>query len=321
MATSTPSLGGAYFVWQQTDDNDNPVGQAQSLKFDVVESEEWNLDTTVTEHPVEKGPDIADNVRISLARVTLVVFASNEPIFENNYETAQLQSYPISIDAASQPAKPNDTLTAKEWDALIAERSAVTSLTAGVGGVIGGAAGGAVGALAGSVVGGLLLAPHEVDVDFSPGNGLEPTPGQTFNPQTFQFQQGGDYVAKTWAKLKYLKGDPALGSLPQLITVIGTKDAADNMVIETLTPYRDADTGTGARFTIGLKQIRTVSTVTVTAPAPTKPSAKQIVSKGTQNPKDLPPKVSASWLKQATKILYSTLGGPATGANFSGGGT
>lgn len=315
-----PSLTGAYFVWQPVDDNGNPVGQAQSLKFDVVESEEWDLGTTVTEHPVEQGPDIADNVRISLARVTLTVFATNEPIFENNYETAQLLPQSITLDPPDQPPKPSDQIVAKEWEALIAERSAVTGLTAGVGNAIGGVAGGVIGAVAGSVIGGLILAPHEVDVPFDPSSGLEPTPGAQFQAQAYQFVTGGDYVAQTWAKLKFLKGDPSLGSLPQLITVIGTKDAADNMVIETLQPSRNADTGTGARIIIGLKQIRTVSTVTVTAPAPTKPAAKPIVSKGTQNTKDVSPKVSSSWLKQATKILYSTLGGAPTGANFAGAG-
>lgn len=55
-------------------------GDINSMRFDVVISETHRFSASVTEHPVEKGPNITDNVRAELDTVTLEVFVSNTPI-------------------------------------------------------------------------------------------------------------------------------------------------------------------------------------------------------------------------------------------------
>jgi hypothetical protein len=78
------------------------------------------------------------------------------------------------------------------------------------------------------------------------------------------------------------------------LDVIGSKETCENMVITKLERVRDSDHGTGAGITISLKEIRFVETQLVPAPAPTIPTAKPQVSKGTQHTSDVPkPKVKS----------------------------
>ncbi len=300
---------GAYLTWTDS------TGATQSLFFDLVEAEDWNEDTTITEHPVESGADITDNVRVSLARVTLTVFATNDPIgIEDTNRGAVLTTTPISLDAPGQ-VKGSSATVAKTWDNKLALRSALTGAGAGLGGLAGGTTGGAIGAVAGAVVGNLLAAPGEQDVPFDPDAGLDPTPGQTVNVQHYALPGDQDFVADTITQLRFLKGDDALGSTPQLLTVVGTKRAADNMVIETLNHQRDNET-TGAPIVLGLKQIRLVSTQQVTAPVPTMPRGKTATNKGAQNPTDdANAAKKRSFLKQ---LLYGTMGGPPATTHLGG---
>lgn len=60
------------------------TGAPTTMRFDVVVSETHHFSNNVTEHPVEKGPNVTDNVRAELDIVTLEVFVSNAPISTGN---------------------------------------------------------------------------------------------------------------------------------------------------------------------------------------------------------------------------------------------
>ena len=64
----------AYLQWV------DKSGQSKVLHFDVVKSEQHNISTFITEHPVESGADIADHVRSNLDTFTLEGFVTNAPI-------------------------------------------------------------------------------------------------------------------------------------------------------------------------------------------------------------------------------------------------
>ncbi len=313
MTTSAPTLQavitnpptplftrGAYLFYQIVDPDTNDITGSNIVQFDCVMSEEWDLDTTITEHPVETGSNITDNVRVSLQKCQLTVFMTNEPLGQNDLDNAELVGQQVS---------------APLWDSKLAERSAVVDLASTVG---------PAGVIAGGIVNGLLVAPavrpqtliantyvrDTVGLAQLPGGGvLEglPQPG---------LQISFDYVARMVKILSNLKGDystldPRTGQQreptpPKILKVIGTKHTCDNMLIESLNVHRDVDTGSGATITIGLKEIRFVNTVTVTAPAASLPRAKTPVTKGPQNTSTDP---AATQKQSLLSKLYQSTGG------------
>jgi Dit-like tail protein len=64
-------------IW--TDD----AGAVVSCMFDVDEQETHDLQNVVTEHPVETGSDISDNVRPQLRRFTVEGFVTDSPVLSN----------------------------------------------------------------------------------------------------------------------------------------------------------------------------------------------------------------------------------------------
>jgi hypothetical protein len=87
-------------IW--TDD----AGAVVSCIFDVDEQETHDLQNVITEHPVETGSDISDNVRPQLRRFTIEGFVSDSPLFSNpgvfnssSFVTVELQipDYPLLV--------------------------------------------------------------------------------------------------------------------------------------------------------------------------------------------------------------------------------
>ena len=67
---------GAYLVYGK--------GVPKTMRFDVVVSETHRFANSVTENPVETGPNVTDNVRAELDTISLEVFVSNAPIGTGN---------------------------------------------------------------------------------------------------------------------------------------------------------------------------------------------------------------------------------------------
>lgn len=299
----------AYLVWQDAS------GQTKSLQFDNVISESWDENTTITEHPVEKGSDVADNVRVSLSKCNLEIHSTNEPIEANNWVVATPSTAPVNLPGPSQSQfLSNPTVVIKEWENNILAREAAAGIGGFIGSGLGGTTGGIIGNAVGDIVGGFLFAPHEYDVPVQPEAGLTPTPGSNVNAGNWTVT-ADDYVQRMITQLTLLKGDATAGTTPQLMTLVGTKKSKSNMVIESFNHTRDADTGTGAEITLVLKEIRQVTTQIVAAPVPTKPRAKTPNNKGPQNPQD--DSVQAPKTSFMKQIIYSTLGGPPAASSLS----
>src|ERR1019366_3122042 len=78
VGTSRLPVTPSYIGWG--DPVTDPASALGSLLFDAIYSEEHNQSSMVTDHPVEQGTNITDNVRPLPAKVTLEVFVSNTPV-------------------------------------------------------------------------------------------------------------------------------------------------------------------------------------------------------------------------------------------------
>jgi hypothetical protein len=81
-------------------------GRAKSLYFDAVTDEGQTLTSTVTEHPVEEGPNVADHLRKDLDSVTLEVFVSNSPVYDVNSRGGKVVPVELKIEKYSAPLEP-----------------------------------------------------------------------------------------------------------------------------------------------------------------------------------------------------------------------
>lgn len=235
---------GAFLQWFDT------AGNAQTLSFDVVEKENPNFPTEVTEYAVEKGANVADNVRVGTKSIELNVFVSNEPILTNPmFGQGQNAAQALQTPATNQPPLVPTVLTQATW----------FTLPFGV-----------------PILGALVA--HEVDVPFAPQVGLQPKLSDTVSPTVLTFPSFFDAVKQTHDLLDQLRTNV------QILTVFGTKGTYDNFVVEKFEMVRDKTTGTGARFNIDLKELRLVTTLVVKAPSPTVPRAQAPKNKGSQSP-------------------------------------
>jgi hypothetical protein len=273
-------LGAAYLAWTDAS------GTSQTFVFDVVTDEDWDDGADVTEHPVERGANVSDNVRVRVSRCTLKVFATNEPIDDNQFD--QMVPVEVDINMPTLPTIPNvmGIINVPKWVDLLDLRSAIGSLGGLLGSAIGGAAGntgvgGAVGAIAASALAGVFLNGYEILVPTATTGGPSPPPPATvITAQTLAPSAPDDYVQRAINFLLNLK-DGA-----QLLTVFGTKQFADNMVIDGITTHADSETGTGREIALSFREIRIVTTTTVAAPKPAFSRAQTPASLGNQNTDD-----------------------------------
>ncbi len=64
----------AFFYWT------NKAGANKVLWFDVTTEEQHHLKAEITEHPVEEGINVTDNVRPAADTLSLTCFISNAPL-------------------------------------------------------------------------------------------------------------------------------------------------------------------------------------------------------------------------------------------------
>jgi hypothetical protein len=272
----------AYLTWTDAG------GAPKQLFFDLVESEDWDEGATVTEHPVEVGSNITDNVRVKLNTCALKIYATNEPLQVNNWTDLQLANQVLNVPEP-QFTPGDGILVVQEWDSQISLRVLAGTGAALAGGALGGGVGNAIGGLAGAALSSALF-QGKVNQSAVPTNaGLVPRKPSTVQAHSIAYTDNADFVQNMISALIALK-DAA-----QLVTVHGTKRVVDNMVIEGLRHHRGEETGTGAEIALSFKQVRIVSTITVPAPAVTVPRATKPVAKGNQNPTESAPAQSAAF--------------------------
>jgi len=73
-------------------------GSERVVTFDVIEDENHETASEITEHPVEVGVDVTDHVRPLPDRITLVGYVSNQPIAPNPFtQRGELRSFKLEI--------------------------------------------------------------------------------------------------------------------------------------------------------------------------------------------------------------------------------
>lgn len=65
----------AHLEWKQ-----KPLGLVQWLRFDAVRAVELGQASTVTKHPIQKGADVADHVRVAMPRVSITGYVGIAPL-------------------------------------------------------------------------------------------------------------------------------------------------------------------------------------------------------------------------------------------------
>lgn len=261
---------GAYLIYTPASG-----GSSNAVYFDVVISESPNFPTQITEHVVEQGADITDNVRVGLRGVALEVFVTNEPIDQNS----PWASGKVSAQGPFNTPDPKQHGNIPGFEPLLT-RAEWFTLPIGV-----------------PIIGSLVA--QEVDVPFIPDVGMDPTRGISISPNVLTFEDDFDAVSLTHDLLELMRTTVAM------ITIYGSKAAYPNMVIDHFTMQRSKDTGTGATFQIEFKEIRTVTSKIVNLPKPAVPRGYGKVSKGTQATTPAPSPVP----NQYTSILQGWFGG------------
>ena len=273
-----------YLQWTDASDALN------TITFDVVVSEEWDEGATVTEHPVESGPDVSDHIRVTLPTCRLRIFSTNEPLDVAAGDSVDKASpgqvnIPIpsvvytrgtgvsvsdflGIPNAGGPTQTGSIIAYPDWVNPITARALAISAAGAGAGAIAAATGNGQNEFAGiaeaaAVIGAealanLFLGAKSQTLYQMTDAGLLPVLNQPAQATVQVWPAGVDYVYAIHQLLSSLK------SAATLFTVVGTKEGpVPNMAIEHLSFHRDADTGTGEEIEIGFKQILIVTTQTV----------------------------------------------------------
>lgn len=251
----------------------------QLLTFDVVKSETHTATVEVTEHKVETGPNISDNVRINLDGVSLEVFVSNAPILTDAERTAMVGNDPSQYQLVNPYSGTVQaaTLTVPVYNAPIPYTP-----------------------------GGLISAASNLATQVVSGRPKSNTRQVTAN--VLQFGVEFNAVADVLTILKNLI------NTSQLLTVTTSTQNYNNLLITSVSLSRDSETGTGAGIKIDFKQLRIVSSQTATAASatsatsatseakPSLPRAEPPESEGAQNPIE-----KDSFLEQGKNVVKGWL--------------
>jgi len=82
-------------VWQEAE-------RTYLLTFDAVTSEQYDLETQVTEHPIEKGSPLVDHVRPLPVRITLEGLVTDTPVFLPEDHTDGMVSSNFQVETPRQ---------------------------------------------------------------------------------------------------------------------------------------------------------------------------------------------------------------------------
>ena len=298
-SSGMPGYMPAYLTWL------DPAGLPQEFVC-FVKSEDYDFGADVTEHPVETGSNITDNVRVKLREAKIFFFETNAPIDSNNWATL-LPQMSILVVPSAPPSPPQFPLEFNAWDNLITEKALGASALGAIGN-LGGAGGGAVGTILGEAVGSALVGagiPVPIVVP-PPSPTLGGAPLTQYQSQALGLVQtkgtGPDFVAATINLLQQLLTEV------QVVTLNAPKLTITSMVINSIHVHRDGETGDAAEIEVGLKEIRFVSTTSVPAPAPTVIRTTPEVNKGEKGSSDAGAQTS-SVARTALLALYRLLTG------------
>lgn len=234
-----------------------------SWAFDLTLNERHESKLNITEHPVEQGPDITDNARRELDRISCEVLVTNAPLIDlNNYGGKRRK---INLDDPNyrngQPAKYSPPFAPTPGAVFSALGPVGQIATAGIASPKAG-----IGAATFAVISAL-------------GGGSDAIP----SADVLAWDSPFDAIADSNATLTWLQ------DYAKLVTVYTTAATYENMLLEVKQLNREPMDGDAARYRLTFKQIRTVSLAFTDAPTPKDPRGEAPVDKGSKGTKDAPP--------------------------------
>lgn len=221
-------------------------GEIEVVTFDTFDSEDWDQPCEVSEFPVELAPGMTDQIILKPLTCTLVGYISEKPLSTNDAEGAYRTK---SLDI---PGSPKYVQHSQKLDIPGSKlKPNVASLvTAGFNALTG----------AGRV---------EAQVRKRQG---ETKPKQEV--RAWAYDNFESRVVWTLNALEQARTER------MLIGVVSDQKQAEGMVIESLQMHRSVEEGSGAQFTLQLRQIQIAQTETVAAPKPAENLAQSTKSKG-----------------------------------------
>lgn len=205
-------------------------GAAVTCEFDTDLQETHDLQNIITDHPVEDGPDISDNVRPQLKRFTVEGYVTDTPLLSNPDVVNHTSFKSIELQIPEQPFK----------------LGVSQLLEAGL-----------------SAIGNLITGGPK--------------------PLKVQMLTFDDFKSRKRAAFDILDDCRVKARICRVITAL---HEYENMVIEQITVTRSPDDGTGATFTVSLKEIERVSSDITIAPEPAELSGSIKKAAGSKNAKD-----------------------------------
>jgi hypothetical protein len=261
---------GAFISWVPK------AGGPRSLFFDVVTEESVNSPASVTDHPVEDGPNVADHIRLEPKKCTLQVFISNSPVYDVNGRGGRVSSLPMVVAVSSNSRGRTETVPVKTYDAPLPLNPA---------GAVTSAVSAAVKSFAGTGNKELKVVLYDRGV-----TSLQSA------AQVMQFPSEFDAVADTVRTLEELQNSY------QLVSIYLPYKTYENMYLEGLQVTRNTKTGDGAQLHLDFKQLFLVEAKLVNAPIPTQSIGTPMKAKGAQGTK-VAPALAADKVKSVAKGL------------------
>ena len=259
-------------------------GALRTVNFDVVSAETHEGTMKLTEHPVESGSDITDNVRAEPRKLSIEGYVSNKPLLSNlgvnplNTRDSTLltfQGVPLKIPKNDRPKIPTSRtldIPKKQGGAPIFTPGGLTSAVTGA-------------------IGSLINGPPP-----NKATGLGPLIQGDPPTKAFALTPSGDFPNRALVVYELLEEGRIESALIRVVTAFGTIE--DMIIVKNALP-RTPEDGNGAKFQLDLQQIRIVQSETVQAPKPAEDRAKKEVAKGS--------KASADVEKTKEEVLRSTL--------------
>ena len=264
------------FFWTNDD------GSVDTVQLDVYDKETHGMPTEVTDFPVEDGPNISDNVRRKPKTLTIEGYVSDTPLPQNHGSGTNGGTHVASLDNTTlnvpgtatfrNQLQPLDVPSSPLRPQLSALASAGFSALAG-----------ALGFGSSPQVNARKQDPRQPD---------------TFTAQLWSWPNWSSRVAETFNLL-----EKAFDTAVQMRVVTDFKTYTNMVFADNgLQMPRTAEDGNGAPFTLDLKQIRVVNSLTVTAPKPAEPSGQLKKSAGSKATKPTAAEARAKRASIAAKL-------------------
>jgi len=258
-----------------------------SLEFDVVTDESHEGILVVTEHPIEKGANIADHAIPQNAKCTITGLVTNTPI-DNRIKSGSVANVEVDV--------PIVTYFGKIVEVQRKKYRAVPPLNP---------AGFAIGALETGIdiLSDEISGPMQFPVQDSR------TDVTKRSLTVLQFDQDFDRVSEVLYQLEDLQQRKVIG------TLITPKRSYENMILQHYTAPRKAKAKGSITVTCDFVQVQIVNTEIVSAPKPLQERGKRAQAKGKQDapkaePEPKEPKSAGARIKDSFPALEGFLPKP-----------